>query len=87
MCTKLPLLGYWWVCPYMNCSLSSVKDIAYAPATSPELKPSYEYLHPAYHFFYLLPPGRCYKSLKARTTKLMNSFFSMTIQSLRKLTK
>ena len=38
--------------------------------------------HPAYHLFELLPSGKCYRSIKTRITRFMNSFYPKAITTL-----
>ncbi len=38
--------------------------------------------HPGHHLFNLLPSGRRYRSLRAKTTRLQNSFFLVAIGTL-----
>src|SRR4029434_1106619 len=38
--------------------------------------------HPGHHLFTLLPSGRRYRSFRARTTRLKNSFFPTAIRTL-----
>ncbi|KAK5892697.1 hypothetical protein CesoFtcFv8_013051 [Champsocephalus esox] len=66
----------------IGCPLPSLEDITRSRClrrTSSILKDS---SHPARHLFDLLPSGRRYRSLKARTSRLTNSFFPWAIRTL-----
>ncbi|KAF7648432.1 hypothetical protein LDENG_00156930 [Lucifuga dentata] len=38
--------------------------------------------HPGHSLFELLPSGRCYRTLRARTNRLKNSFYARAITAL-----
>ena len=65
-----------------GCSLPSLESIArsrYLSRANNILKDS---SHPGHHLFTLLPSGRRYRSFRARTTRLKNSFFPTAIRTL-----
>ena len=41
-----------------------------------------DHSHPGYGLFTLLPSGRCYRSIRARTTRLTNSFYPQAVRLL-----
>src|SRR4029434_5543016 len=64
------------------CSLPSLESIArsrYLSRANNILKDS---SHPGHHLFTLLPSGRRYRSMRAGTTRLNNSFFPSAIRLL-----
>ncbi|KAL0153661.1 hypothetical protein M9458_051026 [Cirrhinus mrigala] len=40
--------------------------------------------HPSHHLFQLLPSGRCYRSIRAHSARLLNSFFPQAVSGLDK---
>src|SRR4029434_6775011 len=65
-----------------GCSLPSLESIArsrYLSRANNILKDS---SHQGHHLFTLLPSGRRYRSFRARTTRLKNSFFPTAIRTL-----
>src|SRR4029434_7895584 len=67
---------------FTGCSLPSLKSIArsrYLSRANNILKDS---SHPGHHLFTLLLSGRRYRSFRARTTRLKNSFFPTAIRTL-----
>ncbi len=65
-----------------GCSLPSLESIARSHYLSRAKNIIKDTSHPGHHLFNLLPSGRRYRSLRAKTTRLQNSFFPVAIRTL-----
>ena len=66
----------------INTQLPSLEDIYKARCLRRATNITQDSFHPANHLFTLLPSGRRYGSLKARTCRLTNSFYPRAIREL-----
>lgn len=68
----------------IGCPLPSLEELANSRCLNRTRSILKDIVHPAHHLFNLLPSGRRYRSMKARTARLTNSFFPWAIQLLNK---
>ena len=66
----------------IRCSLPDLRDIYSQRCRSKANKIIKEPSHPANHLFSLLPSGKRYRSIKARTNRMRNSFYPKAIRLL-----
>ena len=66
----------------VGCPLPSLMDIYSSRCLSRARNITKDSSHPGSQLFELLPSGRRYRSLQARTNKLRNSFFPKAINTL-----
>lgn len=62
------------------CSLPSINDIYISRCRSKATSIMKDATHPARRLFVLLPSGRRLQSIKARTTRMKNSFYSEAVR-------
>ena len=65
----------------VGCPLPSLEDISSSRCLNRARNIIKDSSHPAHHLFNLLPSGRRYRSIRARTTRLTNSFFPWAIKN------
>lgn len=70
----------------INTQLPSLEDIYISRCLQKTTNILKDYSHPANHLFELLPSGRRYRTLKTRTTRLLNSFYPKAIITLNSAT-
>jgi len=68
-----------------GCSLPALDNIASSRFASRATHIVQDSSHPSHHFLNQLPSGRRYRSHKARTNRLRDSFFPRAISNLSKL--
>ncbi len=66
----------------ISCPLPSLEEISSSRCLKRAGSIMSDSSHPAYHLFDLLPSGRCYRSIKTRTSRLRDSFFPWAIRTL-----
>ncbi len=62
--------------------LPSILDIFLARCSSKTNSIVKDPTHPSHSLFQLLPSGRLYRSIRARSTRLLNSFFPQAVRAL-----
>ncbi|GAA6107961.1 thymidylate kinase isoform X1 [Tachysurus ichikawai] len=65
-----------------GCPLPSLESIAHSHYLSRAKNIIKDTFHPGHHLFNLLPSGRRYRSLRAKTARLQNSFFPVATRTL-----
>lgn len=66
----------------IGCPLTSLENISISCCLRRTKAITSDPSHPAYPMFDLLPSGRRYRSIKSRTSRLMNSFFPWAIRTV-----
>lgn len=66
----------------VGCRLPSLRDISGSCCLNRARNIIKDPSHPTHHLFDLLPSGRRSRSIRARTTRLTNSFFPWAIRTL-----
>ncbi len=73
--TARPSSGQWTAAKIIGAPLPSILDIFLARCSSKTNSIVKDPTHPSHSLFQLLPSGRRYRSIRARSARLLNSFF------------
>ncbi len=76
------VLFCWNTRHLIECSLPSILDIFLTQCSSKAESIVEEPTHPSHSLFQLLPSGRRYRSIRARSARLLNSFFPQAVRAL-----
>ncbi len=66
----------------IGCPLRSLEEISSTQCLKRVGSIMSDSSHPAHHILELLPSGRCFRSIKTRTSRLRDSFFPWAIRTL-----
>ncbi len=75
-------LSCWNTRHLIECSLPSILDIFLTRCSSKAKSIVEDPTHPSHSLFQLLPSGRRYRSIRARSARLLNSFFPQAVRAL-----
>ncbi len=67
---------------WLRCTLPSILDIFLTRCSSKANSIAKDLTHPSHSLFQLLPSGRRFRSIRAHSARLLNSFFPQAVRAL-----